>query len=69
MKENMLTIGSAVNSVAQNSSESEPYLVEFTARMGGVAKQAGLAITDVMGFASALDQNMLRSEMASTALS
>lgn len=69
MKENMLAIGSAVNSVAQNSSASEPYLVEFTARMGGVAKQAGLAITDVMGFASALDQNMLRSEMASTALS
>ena len=69
MKENMLAIGSAVNSVAQSSSASEPYLVEFTARMGGVAKQAGLAITDVMGFASALDQNMLRSEMASTALS
>lgn len=69
MKENMLAIGSAVNSVAQNSSASEPYLVEFTARMGGIAKQAGLAITDVMGFASALDQNMLRSEMASTALS
>ena len=69
MKENMLAIGSAVNSVVQNSSASEPYLVEFTARMGGVAKQAGLAITDVMGFASALDQNMLRSEMASTALS
>lgn len=69
MKENMLAIGSAVNSVAQNSSASEPYLVEFTARMGGVAKQANLAITDVMGFASALDQNMLRSEMASTALS
>ena len=69
MKENMLSIGSAVNSVAQNSSASEPYLVEFTARMGGVAKQAGMAITDVMGFASALDQNMLRSEMASTALS
>lgn len=69
ISENMLAIGSAVNSVAQNSSASEPYLVEFTARMGGVAKQAGLAITDVMGFASALDQNMLRSEMASTALS
>lgn len=69
IKENMLAIGSAVNSVAQNSSASEPYLVEFTARMGGVAKQANLAITDVMGFASALDQNMLRSEMASTALS
>ena len=69
LKENMLAVGSAVNSVAQNSSAAEPYLVEFTARMGGVVKQANLAITDIMGFASALDQNMLRSEMASTALS
>lgn len=68
LKEDMLAIGSAVNQVAQSSSASEPYLVEFTARMGGVAKQVDLAVTDVMGFASALDQNMLRSEMASTAL-
>ncbi|CCX61546.1 phage tail tape measure protein TP901 family core region [Bacteroides sp. CAG:598] len=68
LKEDMLAIGSAVNQVAQSSSASEPYLVEFTARMGGVSKQANLAVTDVMGFASALDQNMLRSEMASTAL-
>lgn len=68
MKENMMAIGSSVNEVAQSSSAAEPYLVEFTARMGGVAKQAKLSITDVMGFASALDQNMLRSEMASTAL-
>ena len=69
LKENMLAVGSAVNSVSQNSAASEPYLVEFTARMGGVGKQANMAITDIMGFASALDQNMLRSEMASTALS
>lgn len=69
LKENMLAIGSAVNQVAQSTSASEPYLVEFTARMGGVGKQADMAVTDIMGFASALDQNMLRSEMASTALS
>ena len=69
LKENMLAIGSAINQVAQSTSASEPYLVEFTARMGGVGKQAGMAVTDIMGFASALDQNMLRSEMASTALS
>ena len=69
LKENMLAIGSAVNQVAQSTSASEPYLVQFTARMGGVGKQAKMSVTDIMGFASALDQNMLRSEMASTALS
>lgn len=68
LKQNMIAIGSAVNSVGQNSAAAEPYLVEFTARMGGVGKQAKLAVTDIMGYASALDQNMLRSEMASTAL-
>lgn len=68
LKQNMVAIGSAVNSVGQNSAAAEPYLVEFTARMGGVGKQAKLAVTDIMGYASALDQNMLRSEMASTAL-
>ena len=69
LKDNMLAIGSAVNQVAQSTSASEPYLVQFTARMGGVGKQAKMSVTDIMGFASALDQNMLRSEMASTALS
>lgn len=69
LKDNMLAIGSAVNQVAQRTSASEPYLVQFTARMGGVGKQANMSVTDIMGFASALDQNMLRSEMASTALS
>ena len=69
LKDNMLAIGSAVNQVAQSTSASEPYLVQFTARMGGVGKQANMSVTDIMGFASALDQNMLRSEMASTALS
>ena len=69
LKENMLAIGSTVNQVAQSTSASEPYLVAFTARMGGVGKQARMSVTDIMGFASALDQNMLRSEMASTALS
>ena len=69
LRDNMLAIGSAVNQVAQSTSASEPYLVDFTARMGGVGKQAGMSVTDIMGFASALDQNMLRSEMASTALS
>ena len=69
LRDNMLAIGSAVNQVAQSTSASEPYLVSFTARMGGVGKQANLIVTDIMGFASALDQNMLRSEMASTALS
>ena len=64
MKGNMLAIGSAVNSWRRIHRLQNPHWLNFAARMGGVAKQAKMSITDVMGFASALDQNMLRSEMA-----
>ncbi len=37
----MLATGSAVNELAQNSSASAGYLVDFTARVAGVGKQAG----------------------------
>ena len=63
----MLATGSAVNAVAQTSSASEPYLVNFTARVAGAANQAHISQADIIGFASVLDQNMLRSESAATA--
>lgn len=68
LKAGMLSVASAVNEVAQNSSAAEKYLVEFTARVAGTGKQAGIAIPQIMGYASVLDQNMLRSEMAATAV-
>lgn len=63
----MISTASAVNEVAQSSTAAEPYIVNFTARMGGVSTQAKLAQADVMGYASVLDQNMQREEMAATA--
>lgn len=68
LKAGMLSVASAVNEVAQNSSAAEKYLVEFTARVAGTGNQAGIAIPQIMGYASVLDQNMLRSEMAATAV-
>lgn len=68
LKEGMLAVGSAINEVAQNSSAAEPYLVDFTARLSGTAKQAGMSVSDIIGFASALDQNMQQVEMSATAL-
>lgn len=68
LKAGMLSVASAVNEVAQNSSAAEKYLVEFTARVAGTGNQAGIAIPKIMGYASVLDQNMLRSEMAATAV-
>lgn len=68
LKGGMLAVASAINEVAQNSSAAEKYLVNFTARVAGTGKQAGIAIPQIMGYASVMDQNMLRSEMAATAL-
>lgn len=65
----MLATGSAVNELAQNSSASEPYIVEFTARLAGVAQQAKISQADIMGYASALDQNMQQMETAATVMS
>lgn len=64
----MLATGSAVNELAQNSSASAGYLVDFTARVAGVGKQAGFTQAQIMSLASVLDQNMQQDETAATAV-
>lgn len=64
----MLATGSAVNELAQKSSASAGYLVDFTARVAGVGKQAGFTQAQIMGLASVLDQNMQQDETAATAV-
>lgn len=63
----MLATGSAINEVAQNSAASDRFLVDFTARVAGVARQAGIAQADIMGFAASMDENMMREETSATA--
>jgi len=63
----MLATGSAVNELAQNSSANAGYLVDFTARVAGFAKQIGLTQAQIMGFGAVMDENILQDEMASTA--
>ena len=68
LKQAMLATGSIINELAQSSSASEPYLMEFTARLAGVSKQAGLTQAQVMAFGSILDQSMVGVEKGATAL-
>ena len=63
----MLATGSAVNAVGQSCSANEGFLVQFTARVAGAASQAGIAQSDILGFAAAMDENMLREETSATA--
>ena len=64
LKGRMLAVGSAVNELGASSTASEPYLVDFAGRLGGVAKQAGISMSAILGFASTLDQNMQQVEMS-----
>ncbi len=68
LKQAMLSTGSAINELAQSSSASEGYILEFTNRLAGVAKQAGLTQAQIMGFASVMDQSGVGVERGATAL-
>ncbi|MEG2556652.1 MAG: phage tail tape measure protein [Odoribacter sp.] len=66
LKNQMLSVGSAINELGQSSTASESYLVDFAQRLGGVASQAGISIQNILGYASALDQGGQKVEMSAT---
>ena len=65
----MFATGSAVNELAQNSSANAGYIVDFTADLSGVGIQAGMTQAQLMGLASALDQNMQEEATSATVFS
>ena len=65
----MLATGSAVNELAQNSSANAGYIVDFTADLSGVGIQAGMTQAQLIGLASALDQNMQEEATSATVFS
>lgn len=65
----MLATGSAINELGQNSSANAGYIVDFTADLSGVGIQAGMTQAQLMGLASALDQNMQEEATSSTVFS
>ena len=67
LKDAMLATASTINELAQNSSAAAGYLEDFTARVSGVGKMAGLSQAQIMGFAAVLDENMQQDETAATA--
>ena len=67
VEQSLLSIGSAINAVGQDSTASEAYLVEFVQRLAGVGAQANISAADLIGFASGLDQSAMKVEMAATA--
>ena len=64
----MIATASAVNTLAQSSSASEPFIMDFSARLASVANTAGITQANIMGIASAMDQNMAQVERSATAV-
>ena len=65
----MLATGSALNEIVQNSSAQAQPVVEFTKALSGVGQQAHITQAEIMGFASALDQNNQEMATSSTVMS
>lgn len=65
----LLKIGSAINSLGAASTANEPFMVEFTKRVAGIAPSADISIDKVLGLAATLDQLGQTSEVSSTVYS
>lgn len=68
VERSLLATGSAINELGQTSTANEGYLVDFAQRMGGIAKQAGLTIQQILALGSASDQMGQNVEVSATAL-
>ena len=66
LEKSMIKIASAINEIGQNSTAQEKYIVDFTKRVAGIAPQADISITKVMGIAAALDILGQSAEVSST---
>lgn len=67
-EQSLLKVGSVINELSQNCSASAPYLAEFSSRLGGIAAQSNMTISQVMAFAAVLDTQNLALEASSTAV-
>lgn len=67
-EQSLLKVGSVINELSQNCSASAPYLAEFSSRLGGIAAQSKMTISQVMSFAAVLDTQKLNVEASSTAV-
>lgn len=69
VEKSLLSVGSVINELSQNSTASAGYLAEFTSRLGGVGAQAGMTTQQIMGFGAVLDSYNQKVESSATALS
>lgn len=64
----MLAVGSAINTLSQNSAAAAPNLVDFASRLGPIAYQTDMLIHEMLAFGAVLDANRVSVEKSATAI-
>lgn len=67
-EQSLLKVGSVINELSQNCSAAAPYLAEFSSRLGGIAAQSNMTISQIMAFGAVLDTQNLQVEASATAV-
>lgn len=66
--DNIGKLGNAIVELANDGVASGPYITDFTQRVAGIAKAAGLSLGSTLGLGAGFEELGLRSESSSTAL-
>lgn len=64
----LLKTGSAINELGMASTANEGYIVDFTSRLAGLAPNADISISKILGLGATLDKYGQQAETAGTAI-
>lgn len=64
----LLKTGSAINELGMASTANEGYIVDFTSRLAGLAPNADISISKILGMGATLDKYGQQAETAGTAI-
>lgn len=68
VEKSLLSIGSAINELAQNSTANGQFITNYASRLAGIATQAHLTTDELLGFAAAADATGQEVEVSATAM-
>ena len=68
LEDALIKTGSAINDLGMASTANEGYIVDFTSRLAGIAPNANISITKILGLGATLDKYGQQAETAGTAI-
>lgn len=68
VEKSLLSIGSAINELAQNSTANGDFMTNYASRISGIASQAHMTVDELLGLAAASDATGQEVEVSATAM-